>query len=337
MNTEQCETKLLDYFAGTLSPSERQEVEEWMGQSEAHQKIARDIQYIHSATDVLNDIKRIDAPRALREMKKKMNRQKRIPFALRFQQVAAILLLPLLLATLYLSTKQDEERYVEVKTNPGMITTVELPDGSKVWLNSKSYLKYPQTFRGDVREVELNGEAYFSVAKDKSKRFVVNTPFNVKAEVLGTEFNLEAYESQSKATTTLVSGSVKLCFLNDKSQEKSILMEPNEEVSYNKASGSVKVSKPYIATQTAWKDGLVIFRNTDFEQALNILGKRFNVAFVVKNDALYHHSFTGAFDGQHLSLILEHFRLASDIKYRFVEPDSKTQQQLMEKTIVELY
>lgn len=337
MNIEQWESKLLDYFAGTLPLSEKREVEEWIGQSEEYQKMARDIRYIYSATDVLNDIKRINAPKALRETKKKIHRQKRIPFVIRFQQVAAILLLPLLLGTLYLTTKQEAVKYIEVRTNPGMITSVELPDGSRVWLNSRSYLRYPQTFHGDVREVELDGEAYFSVEKDQSKRFVVNTPFEVKAEVLGTEFNLEAYKEQGKATTTLVSGSVKLRFRNEESEEKSILMKPDEEVSYSEATGGIKVSKPYVATQTAWKDGLVIFRNTPFEQALNILGKRFNVEFIVKNNTLYRNSFTGTFDGQHLSLILEHFRLASDIKYHFVDPDTKEQTQAMEKTIVELY
>lgn len=337
MNTEQWESKLLDYFSGTLPLSEQQEVEEWIGQSEEHQKMARDVRYIYLATDVLNDIKRINAPKALRETKKKIQKQKRIPFVVRFQQVAAILILPLLLGTLYLTTKQEAVKYVEVRTNPGMITSVELPDGTQVWLNSRSCLKYPQTFRGDTREVELNGEAYFSVKKDKSKRFVVSTPYDVKAEVLGTEFNLEAYKGQGKATTTLVSGSVKLRFLDEESEQRSILMKPDEEVSYDEATGNIDVSKPYIATQIAWKDGLVIFRNTPFEQALSILGKRFNVAFIVKNNALYRNSFTGTFDGQHLSLILEHFRLASDINYHFIDPDTKTQTQAMEKTVVELY
>lgn len=114
-------------------------------------------------------------------------------------------------------------------------------------------------------------------------------------------------------------------------------MKPDEEVAYNAKSGKATLSKPYIATQIAWKDGLVILRNTPFEEALHIVGKRFNVAFVVKNNAYSKDSFTGTFDGQHLALILEHFRLASGIQYRFIAPVISNGQQSMEKTVVELY
>ena len=198
-----------------------------------------------------------------------------------------------------------------------------LSDGTKVWLNSRSYLKHPTRFTGNTRDVVLNGEAYFSVHKDKSKRFTVSTPFDIKAEVLGTEFNMEAYAADSSVRTTLVSGSIRLSFLDDNQKHKSFLMKPNEEFTYNQYTKKVKVDKPYIPTQTSWKDGLVVFRNTPFNEALKVLSKRFNVEFIVKNDKLYNNSFTGPFDGQHLQLILEHFRLASGIQYRFIDTTRK--------------
>ncbi|MEG0647276.1 MAG: FecR domain-containing protein [Bacteroides sp.] len=330
---EEWESVLLDYYSGRLNAEERREVEVWLTQSVENRKIGEDVHTIMKATQVLNDIKQVDAYKALARTKQKIRQRKRTPFYIRFQRVAAILIVPLLLSTLYLATKQEPVRYVEVRTNPGMVSAIELPDGTKVWLNSRSCLKYPQTFAGDTREVELNGEAYFEVEKDRSKRFIVHTPFALKAEVLGTAFNLEAYAGQEQATTTLVSGSVKLSY----GSEKTILMKPDEEVAYNDKSGDVKLSKPYIATQIAWKDGLVILRNTPFEEALRIVSKRFNVEFVVKNNTYSDDSFTGTFDGQHLTLILEHFRLASGIRYRFIDPVVNDGQQSMEKTVVELY
>lgn len=218
-----------------------------------------------------------------------------------------------------------------------MVAAVNLPDGTKVWLNSRSYLKHPTRFTGNTRDVVLNGEAYFSVHKDKSKRFTVSTPFDIKAEVLGTEFNMEAYAADSSVRTTLVSGSIRLSFLDDNQKHKSFLMKPNEEFTYNQYTKKVKVNKPYIPTQTSWKDGLVVFRNTPFNEALKVLSKRFNVEFIVKNDKLYNNSFTGPFDGQHLQLILEHFRLASGIQYRFIDPQTGQEGNIKEKTIVELY
>ncbi len=163
-----------------------------------------------------------------------------------------------------------------------MVAAVNLPDGTKVWLNSRSYLKHPTRFTGNTRDVVLNGEAYFSVHKDKSKRFTVSTPFDIKAEVLGTEFNMEAYAADSSVRTTLVSGSIRLSFLDDNQKHKSFLMKPNEEFTYNQYTKKVKVDKPYIPTQTSWKDGLVVFRNTPFNEALKVLSKRFNVEFIVK-------------------------------------------------------
>lgn len=338
INMKGWESALLDYYSGRLNTEERKEIEVWLAQSVENREIAKDVQAIVKATHVLNDIKQVDAYKALARTKQKIQQRKRPSFYIWFQRVAAMLVIPLLLSTLYLATKQEPVKYVEVRTNPGMVSAVELPDGTKVWLNSRSCLKYPQTFVGDTREVELNGEAYFEVEKDRSKRFIVHTPFAFKAEVLGTAFNLEAYAGQEQATTTLVSGSVKLLYgLPVDGTEKTILMKPDEEVAYNDKSGDVVLSRPYIATKIAWKDGLVILRNTPFEEALRIVSKRFNVEFVVKNNTYSGDSFTGTFDGQHLTLILEHFRLASGIRYRFIDPVVNDGQQSMEKTVVELY
>lgn len=89
----------------------------------------------------------------------------------------------------------------------------------------------------------------FPSIKTKSKRFTVSTPFDIKAEVLGTEFNMEAYAADSSVRTTLVSGSIRLSFLDDNQKHKSFLMKPNEEFTYNQYTKKVKVDKPYIPTQ----------------------------------------------------------------------------------------
>lgn len=332
------EHTLLSYYSGTLSTEQRQEVDLWLQESEENRKIARDVHYIYMATDTLNTIKEVNSEDALIQVKKRFRKSKKTGYLVWFQRVAAILILPLLISTIYFATEEEPVEYIEVKTNPGMVATLSLPDGSKVWLNSGSYLKHPQRFTGDTRTVELNGEAYFSVQKDKSKKFIINTPFDLKAEVLGTEFNIEAYKESNQVTTSLVSGSVKLSFLNKENNEESFIMKPDDEVAYNIKTKKIETNASYLPTQTAWKDGLVVFRNTSFEEALKILSKRFNTDFIVKNDLLYENSFTGTFSGQHLTLILEHFRLSSDIQYKFIDPEiSQDKDKISEKTIVELY
>lgn len=329
---------LLGYYSGSLSADQRQEVDLWLRESEENRKIARDVQYIYMATDTLNTIKSVDSAKALEAVKNRFRKPNKVNYLVWFQRIAAILLLPLLISTIYFATEEEPVEYIEIKTNPGMVAALDLPDGSKVWLNSGSYLKHPKKFTGDTRTVELDGEAYFSVQKDKSKIFIVNTPFDVKAEVLGTEFNMEAYKEGSQVTTSLVSGSVRLSFRNKENNEESFVMKPDDEVAYNIKTKGIKTTTSYLPTQTAWKDGLVIFRNTTFEEALKILSKRFNTDFIVKNDLLYENSFTGTFSGQHLTLILEHFRLSSDIQYKFIDPEiSQDKDKISEKTIVELY
>lgn len=332
------ENILLKYFSNALLPQERIEVEQWIAQSAENSRLAKDIYYIYLSTKTMQIAKSVDTSSVLQKVKKKVNRHKKQTYLGVFQKIAAIVFLPLLLSTLYFSLKEGPVEYVEIKTNPGVVTKVNLPDGSEVWLNSASYLRHPSQFTGKTRTVLLDGEAYFSVSKDKSKRFVVNTLSHVKAEVLGTEFNMEAYGVDSTITTALVSGSVRLKYMDDKNEEQAIVMRPNEEAVYQRYTQKMEHHQAaYLPSQTAWKDGVVIFKNTPFKEALRILSKRFNVEFIVKNDVLYENSFTGPFDSQHLQLILEHFRLSSDIQYRFVDPEVGNGKDIMEKTVVELY
>lgn len=340
MNTlkEIDEQMLLSYYSDILSPEQRQEVEAWIAQSEQQAKLAREVQYLFLATDTLQTIQRANAQEALQQVKGKIKRRRYLNHLIWVQRVAALLFIPLLVTALYMYSKKETARMVEYRTNPGMVTIVDLPDGSKVWLNSGSTLKHPQHFTGNTRTVDIDGEAYFSVKKSHDKPFCVNTPFELQVEVLGTEFNIDAYKKNNYATTSLSSGAVKLLYQTEGAHEKSVLMKPNEEVKYSSKTKSIAISTANLATLTAWKDGLVVFRNTSFEEALSILGKRFNTDFVVKNNHLYDNSYTGTFSGQHLSLILEHFRLSSGIEYKYVDPVVKaSNQQVALKSVVELY
>lgn len=330
------EQLLLNYFVGSLSQEQIRVVDEWIQASDVNQKMARDIQYLYLACDTLDTLKKVDAAQALINIKSRIIKPNQTSYLIRCQRIAAILILPLLISTTYLVFKKEPIEYIEIRTNPGMVATVNLPDGSKVWLNSRSYLRHPHKFIGNTRNVEIEGEAYFSVNKHKSKKFIVQTPFNFNAEVLGTEFNIEAYKANRQIITTLVSGSVKLSYQSGKHKEDSLIMRPNDKVSYHIKTGQVEVNTSFVPIQTAWKDGLVIFRNTPFDEALKILSKRFNVEFIIKNDLLYENSFTGSFDSQHLDLILEHFRLSSDIQYKYIDPELG-ENKISEKTVVELY
>ena len=187
------ESKLLRYFSGDLDPLEKKQVSSWINESEEHEKLAKDVGYIYSAIDTVCTIREIDAEKDLSIVHRRMAKQRWVSVLGWFQRAAAILFIPLLLSVIYNEIKEDTPQYMEVRSHHGMISSVDLPDGSKVWMNSGSYLKYPVRFTGGKREVFLDGEAFFSVRSDEKERFIVNTSNKIKVDAVGTEFNMDAY------------------------------------------------------------------------------------------------------------------------------------------------
>ena len=222
------EALLLRYFEGEVTLSEKDEIEKWIISSEANKKLAKQIYYLSFATKTMDTLKRTDARAALKEVRGRIRRERQLQWGRWAQRAAAILAIPLLLSTLYLyynADRQDEMSFIEVRTNPGMITTIVLPDSSRVWLNSESYLKYPVRFAKNERNVILQGEGYFSVRKNVDSRFTVQTPHHTQIQVLGTEFNVEAYEKEDEVNTTLVSGKVHFQYDSERGKKRTWYLE----------------------------------------------------------------------------------------------------------------
>ena len=210
---------------------------------------------------------------------------------------------------------------MEVRTNPGMTTSVVLPDNTVVYLNSESSLRYPSRFVGESREVELIGEAYFDVTKDEERRFVVSTAHQSQIEVYGTGFNVEAYAADGRISTTLVEGSVGFFFKDKAGEAKMIKLKPYHKLVYTPESGETKMFATSCESEIAWKDGKIVFKNTSMEDILHMLGKRYNVDFVVKSNRIKEYSFTGTFSTQRLERILEYFKISSKINWRYLDSD----------------
>ena len=170
---------------------------------------------------------------------------------------------------------------------------LRLPDGTKVWLNSESSIHYPTGFRGKERRVQITGEAYFEVTHDKEMPFIVEKG-DVQVEVLGTHFNVNAYNDESAIKTTLLEGKVKIvnrqsAIGSDKKQ--SVVLKPGEQVS---VSHSSQISRP-IPVQTddvvAWKNGLFHFESADIKTVMRQLARWYDVEVeydgAVKNDPLF--------------------------------------------------
>lgn len=322
-NIDIAEEFLPRYCEGNISPEEKKIVENWIRQSEEHYKIARQIQLIYLASDTVSIMDRVNTDNALAKVDNRIRRSQLKTLFIWGQRVAAILFIPLLVAYLLqvFVPEKREIRMLAVRTNPGMTTSLTLPDGTRVDLNSESSLVYPESFEGDLRSVQLEGEAFFEVVKNPEKRFVVTTPYNASVEVLGTSFNMEAFRWDSIVSTTLISG--KVAFISRSGQ---VDIKPGEKLVYNIQTNKMNIYQTSGETEISWKDGTIIFRKTPFEEALRMLTKRFNVDFVVSNNKYIKETFTGSFTDHRLEQILKIFNASSGIKWRHIpteDGDSK--------------
>lgn len=175
------------------------------------------------------------------------------------------------------------------KANESVINTVSTPrggqyqltlaDGSKVWLNAASSLKFPAAFSGNERVVELTGEAYFEVAHNKEMPFKVRIPSGEEVTVLGTHFNVMAYTEEELVKTTLLEGSVRVT-----SKKGNSILAPNQQALMTKQ-GDLSVVRDYnVDEAVAWKNGSFVFNDTELEVIMRQVARWYDVEVVYEND-----------------------------------------------------
>lgn len=325
------------YCEGMATEEERLQVETWMDMSEENRRIAKQIHALYLATDTVCVMEKVDTEKALLKVKRRMtgNKNKRMMWWQWAQRAAAVLFIPLLVTMILLQFgggRQEVAQMMVVKTNPGMMTSLTLPDGTLVFLNSESTLSYPSRFGEDMRRVTLQGEAYFEVAKNPEKKFVVSTSHQSQIEVLGTRFNVEAYEKEDWISATLVEGKIGFIFKQGDVAKK-VLLDPGQKLVYDSKDRKVRLYATSGESELAWKEGKIVFKNTPLEEGLRMLEKRYNVGFIIKNDRLKEDSFTGTFTHQRLERILEYFQLSSQIRWRYLDSPNIND----EKSKIEIY
>lgn len=250
-----------------------------------------------------------------------------------WQQVAAILLLPLLILSAYLYFKpasQIAETYQELFTPYGTWSVVNLPDGSKVWLNAGSSLKYPTQFNDKQRVVSMQGEAYFEVESDKEHPFIVKTK-QLTVEATGTAFNVNAYAPDHVAAVTLVKGKVAVTL----DQKKTISLSPGEKIDYNLTTSLYNVNKTNTYKWCSWKDGILIFRDDPLEYVFKRLGQTYNVEFILKDAELGKYSYKATFEGESLNEILRLLEMSAPIRCKEVS-NRHTNNEKFEKQRIEV-
>jgi len=237
-----------------------------------------------------------------------------------FLKVAAVFIV-FLIATWVINQvvikEELETAHVEWKTiqNPkGKKSKVTLPDGSQVNLNYESQLKFPAVFTGEVRRVELVGEAYFDVVHNDSMPFIVTTG-QVETEVLGTSFNIRSYAPDENTDISLVTGKVKINLVHEVAG-KGTFLSPGEQLRYNESSGQAVKSNFNVEEVTAWKEGIILFKDAGFKEFVDQLERWYGVDFQIYGILPQDWKVNGRYQNEELDDILSGLSFVYGLEYK---------------------
>ncbi|HCO81937.1 MAG TPA: iron dicitrate transport regulator FecR, partial [Arenibacter sp.] len=192
-----------------------------------------------------------------------------------------------------------------------------LSDGTQITLNSGTSLKYPVQFlKTKNRQVFLDGEAFFNVAKDSVNPFIVNTN-GLNVRVLGTKFNLSSYPEDQYVNTTLLEGSVSVYNKQDTfDSSNASLLEPGFKAEWNKYNKQISVEEADIAMHTDWLNGKIILRHVPFKNIVKKLERHYNVDIVNNNPELDEEMFTASFDVESIDQVFKTFNVTYEMEYK---------------------
>ncbi len=314
-------------LTGSINSDEQKTLDTWLSSEENRKEFAAYTKLWEKSKE-LSISKNIDIESSLRKTKKEISdfRQKKRWISL-LQQAAAVLLLAFALSFLYqyftnkpeVAKLPEQPIYQEVKAAFGTQTKLILADGTSVWLNSGSSLRFPSSFSNmDERNVELNGEGYFEVTKNEAKPFIVNT-CALGVKVYGTSFNVSAYEGYNTETVALVEGKISMITNSNGKQKELLVLSPNEAAEYNRTTKKLyHDTEIYLDKYVGWKDGYIVFYDDPIKQVIQKLEKWYNVDIAINNKLLYKYRFTATFIDESLEQVLKLLSLSSPMTYKII-------------------
>lgn len=327
------------FLSGNATDGERRELEEWVKQSPDNNRYFQEIRNVWQAMNPAFNPSEINVFEAEKNILANIAATERNVVRvvlLYWQRIAAIIVIPLLLLCTYFylnknSSQYNAIEYQEVKSPHGTFSEVCLTDGTHVWLNGGSSLRYPLVFRKGKREVFLKGEGYFEVEADKENPFVVETG-RITLRATGTAFNIEAYNNDSITAVTMVKGKVDVAFGNS----SPVAMIPGERASFNNLTKQCLIAKTDPYKWYAWKDGLMIFRDDPLSYVFKRLGQTFNVNIDLRDTTLANAPYRATFEYESLDEILRLLRMSAPLSFK-QNKRVKDKNNIYEKQTVEVY
>lgn len=250
-----------------------------------------------------------------------------------YSRVAAVLMLPILLFSLYHAwnkdTKNKTDQWVEIHSPYGARTQFSLPDGSTGWLNSGSIIRYPVQFRSE-RSVTLNGEAYFDVVKNPDSPFIVDAN-QVKVKVLGTSFNVVSYDLDSISEVIVASGKVEVSSAGQLLASKLL---PSERLVLNRSKNRYSKSIVDIQNYTSWKSGRLIFLNDNLDEVVRKVSRFYNVDLEVKGNVNRKELFRAILEEEGLEEVLRYMKLTMSLDYTILERKQDQDSRISKRKVI---
>ena len=242
-------------------------------------------------------------------------------------RLAGVIIILIATLVVYIQTREQPVPLIQApvkyitKENPrGQKSQISLPDGTVLWLNSESRLTYPEKFTARQRIVELKGEAFFEVAKEHTRPFVVQMN-NLHVVALGTSFNISAFPEDQNVAVSLVSGKV-LVKENISTKDlhkphfEDVVLAPGEKLLYDLQDFSIRKSYYDFKSDIVWKDGTIYFENASFREVKNKLERWFNVKIILKNGVGQQWNYSGEFQRESLDRILQRIGFVEGFEFQ---------------------
>ena len=307
-------------LAGNISPDELRELNAW------YDSIGEDL--TRRIPDKVSNNKDEIKTRMFGKLQEEIRQDKSehrtlIKSAWKLSKVAAVLVI--VAVGTYIAVANGEKinnllnpvTYTTHNTQEGKRSNFLLPDGSKVWLNANSELKYTNRFNGEIREVYLKGEAFFDVKRDEKRPFTIQTK-DITTTVLGTSFNIKAVGGED-IEVTVATGTVRVT-PSATAGKQSVLLSSHQQAAFNPATQSFIQKEVDLDIYLTWKEDKLIFNEINLSKAIAMLENRYEVDIILKNEGLANCTIIGEHENESLENVLKAMQFVLGFDYSFKSP-----------------
>jgi len=329
------EVLLAKYFAEECTDAEVQQISAWMNENAENKDTVAQLKDIWKESQDIPPDFHPDVEKAWSNVSNNMKQtsgeipseSKVIQFFWRrtdilgsISRIAAILIVVIGVPSLIVQLQRGDffnalfANYIDIENPKGKRSEHVLPDGSKIWLNAYSKIRYLKNLKGSKREIALTGEAYFKVVRDTSKPFIVKTRNSV-TEVLGTSFNVRAFENDDELEVSVSSGKVSFAIKEQGSgKSNKIVLHPGEKGIYNRERNALSKMTIDGEDHIAWKKSKLLFRKIKMSKVEKMLERWYNIEIEMQNNNLRNCRFTASFLNASLEEVFKIITITLDVE-----------------------